>query len=128
VSDNATTTSEQSTPFEDFGKIARLNRECTITEKIDARSYSRDANGQAAGSRTFSVIGAQNEHAARLLEMAEMRRETVQHQSERSVRSENEGMSLIAKLEASIAANAAIEVTALRAGAAARKVPASRRG
>lgn len=57
------------------------------------------------------------QHAERLEQMAEMRRESVQHQAERSVRSENEGMSLIARLEASIAANAAIKVDSLCAGA-----------
>lgn len=32
----------------------------SITEKIDTRSISRDANGQAAGTRTFTVTGVQS--------------------------------------------------------------------
>ncbi len=38
----------------------------TITERVDGRKYTRDANGTAAATRTFVVLNAANEHSARV--------------------------------------------------------------
>jgi hypothetical protein len=38
----------------------------TITEKVDGRKYTRDANGTVAASRTFICLNAANEHSARV--------------------------------------------------------------
>lgn len=38
----------------------------TITEKVDGRKYTRDANGTVAASRTFVCLNAANEHSARV--------------------------------------------------------------